>query len=79
MKRLVLALTIASALVGCEPIKKGEVNERGHRILESDNARFFNSLETVEFEGHEYVVYRVSRGGGITHSGGCKCRVKKGE
>ena len=78
MKRVVLALGIISALVGCEPIKE-KFNERGHRILESDNDRYYNALETVEFEGHEYVIYRVYRGGGITHSGGCKCRDKKGE
>ena len=55
VKRLVLALTIISALVGCEPIKE-EVNERGHRMVKNDNDKFYNALETVEFEGHEYVL-----------------------
>ena len=78
MRKLVFALAAVVALVGCEPQEKDkEATNKGCAIVPGIWPATNGELQTVEYNGHEYVLYRYLRGCGITHSGGCPCIGKK--
>ena len=62
----ILALC-AVALTGC-----GNENDR-------ECVPGMNTLETVEYNGHRYIMYQGMNKGSITHDPDCPCREKGGE
>ena len=68
---LIISFVILFLLAGC---CKGNVDAQ----REVENKAITNSLRTVEFNGHSYIVYREEYGtknfGGITHNPECGCR-----
>lgn len=73
MKRLLIAVLCASLLCGCEEQPMGEdgsyeFNENGRIMI---NGTVY--IRKVKIEGHEYLMLRVDRGGGICHSQTCPC------
>lgn len=44
----------------------------GANKTKSQNIDIFSSVETVEVDGHEYLIYNTAKGGGITHKANCK-------
>lgn len=79
MRKLVFALVAVVALVGCEPQEKDkEVTDKGGAQVPGSKVGIAGGdLQTVEYNGHEYVLFRWDKGCGITHSGGCPCLGKK--
>ena len=60
-------------MIGCDPIE--HVQTGGE--VSFDNSCTGNAqgrLQTVEYEGHRYVICTVYRGAGICHAGDCPCR-----
>lgn len=65
--KLTLLALCAVALTGC-----GNKNDR-------ESVSGTNTLETVEYNGHRYIMYQGMNKGSITHDPDCPCREKGGE
>lgn len=63
----------ALVMVGCEPIEQVEADNECSFWTHSGNNHGY--LQTVEYEGHRYVICTVYRGAGICHAGDCPCRM----
>ena len=64
----------ALVMIGCEPIEQVE-SENGCSFRCHSNIGGGNGyLQTVEYEGHRYVICTVYKGAGICHAGDCPCR-----
>ena len=62
----------ALVMIGCEPIEQVETDNDCSFITHSGNRVGY--LQTVEYEGHRYVICTVYKGAGICHAGDCPCR-----
>lgn len=59
-------------MIGCEPIEQVEPDNDCSFSTHSGNGVGY--LQTVEYEGHRYVICTVYKGAGICHAGDCPCR-----
>lgn len=68
MKKSIISILalLALTLTGC-----GNKNDR-------ESVSGMNTLETVEYNGHRYIMYQGMNKGGITHDPDCPCREKGG-
>jgi hypothetical protein len=66
MKKLILSLGVAAALVSCSAPDL-ESTDR----LKIDNV---SDIKVVKFEEHEYLAYDVNHGGSLCHSESCPCK-----
>ncbi len=65
MKKVLVAVVVAVALVGCETQKSGVTQVSGGEI------------QIIKFEGHEYLSFDGnSYNGGVCHSESCPCKTK---
>lgn len=73
MKKSILFLAALLLLAGCG--KMIEEDRKSQR--EFENQAILNSLRTVDYKGHSYIIYREVLGtknfGGITHDPDCGC------
>lgn len=63
---MVLWAVMLGAVVGCE---KPNIPENTNVSLSLSR---FENIKTVEYDGHEYVVYNSGVGSSITHKENCK-------
>ena len=68
---LTLLALLALTLTGCG-YKHGEIDTNNR--LNSVN----DALMKAKYEGHNYIIYKGYRKGGITHDPDCPCREKGG-
>lgn len=70
MKKLPLTILalLALTLTGCEK----------ENVDKDDGFDRYDSIQTAEYNGHRYIVYKGYREGGITHDPDCPCREKGG-
>lgn len=71
MKKLILTLLalLALTLTGCEK----------ENVSKDDGFDRYDFIQTAEYNGHKYIIYKGYRKGGITHDPDCPCREKGGE
>lgn len=74
MKIFILyAILAIIVLIGCQDA----TDRKNNTQTEAENQAIVNSLRTVEYNGHTYIVYREVYGtknfGGITHDPECGC------
>lgn len=74
MNKLLLVAVLATVVMtGCQ----GAIDREKKTQREAENAAIVNSLRTVEYNGHKFIVYREVYGtknfGGITHDPDCGC------
>lgn len=68
MKKLILLISVCSAICGCEDID--EMCNRPYRDYLSYSAIGHTKVCKFEFEGHHYI---YAFGGGICHAANCPC------
>lgn len=70
MKKLLLTILalLALTLTGCEE----------ENVSKDDGFDRYDSIQTAEYNGHSYIIYKGYRKGGITHDPDCPCQ-KGGE
>jgi hypothetical protein len=66
MKKLALVFGLAVALTSCQ---SPEVKSSKRLRIEGGS-----TLRVVEFEGHEYIVFRSGAAGSLCHSESCPCK-----
>lgn len=64
----------ALVMIGCEPIEQVEPENDCSFRYHSNIGGGQGYLQTVEYEGHRYVICTVYKGAGICHAGDCPCR-----
>lgn len=74
MKKLIILTFMAlPVLTACQ----GALEREKKTQTEAENKAIVNSLRTVEYNGHSYIIYREIFGtknfGGITHDPECGC------
>lgn len=71
MKKLTLTLFVllALTLMGCEE----------ENVSKDDGFDRYDSINTAEYNGHSYIIYKGYNKGGITHNPDCPCHQKGGE
>lgn len=67
MSRIAIALVTCLCVCGC-----GSNDDTKTKPTQTQQLATGDALHVVEFDGHEYVLYDVFRGGGICHKANCK-------
>lgn len=69
------ALCVLITALVCLFIRAWAGEREFHDVKVTNEKRIYNRgrIYTVEFEGHEYVIFEDAHKGGITHSPNCWC------
>jgi hypothetical protein len=69
MKKLFLICLVVISCCGC----LSEQNVKSTQFIDT-NVGYFKH---IEYDGHEYIIWRSGYAGGITHSPNCHCQNNK--
>lgn len=67
MKKLALVFVVAVAMTSCDT--KPDIKPTNEQTLSVEE-----SIKTIEFDGHQYLIYDGYKAGSMCHSESCPCK-----
>lgn len=69
MKKILICLVVIISCCGCLPEYEVDITKMSRTNV--------GHMKYIEYDGHEYLIWRFGSGGGICHSPKCPCQNNK--